>query len=134
MKKHGGLNMNVALARNEYKNAKSNALNSKSENFEAVSLALRHLLEAMTALKDVESPEDREPLFEKSLTSIYFLQKCIDFEAGGDLAKNLFKVYEFSRQAVLDFVLREKGSENMDKSIEYVTLIVDGWNGIEDSV
>ena len=106
--------MNVALARNEYNNAKSNALNSKSENFEAVSLALRHLLEAMTALKEAENPDDREPLFEKSLTSIYFLQKCLDFEAGGDLAKNLFRVYEFSRQAILDFVLREKGLENMD--------------------
>ena len=85
-------------------------------------------------LKDAEKPDEREPLFEKSLTSIYFLQKCLDFEAGGDLAKNLFRVYEFSRQAVLDFVLREKGHENMDKSIEYVTLIVDGWNGIENSV
>ena len=126
--------MNVALARNEYNNAKSNALNSKSENFEAVSIALKHLLESMDALKNAESPEDREPLFEKSLTSIYFLQKCLDFEAGGDLAKNLFRVYEFSRQAVLDFVLREKGHENLDKSIEYVTLIIDGWNGIEDSV
>ena len=126
--------MNVALARNEYANAKSSALNSKSENFEAVSLALRHLLESMVALKDAKSPDEREPLFEKSLTSIYFLQKCLDFDAGGDLAKNLFRVYEFSRQAVLDFVLREKGHENMDKSIEYVTLIVDGWNGIENSV
>ena len=126
--------MNVALARNEYNNAKSNALNSKSENFEAVSLALKHLLESMTSLKEAESPEEREPLFEKSLTSIYFLQKCLDFEAGGDLAKNLFRVYEFSRQAILDFVLREKGHDNMDKSIEYVTLIVDGWNGIENSV
>ena len=126
--------MNSALARNEYTNAKSNALNTKSENFDAVSLALRHLLESMSALKDAQSPDEREPLFEKSLTSIYFLQKCLDFEAGGDLAKNLFRVYEFSRQAVLDFVLREKGSENMDQSIEYVTLIVDGWNGIEDSV
>ena len=126
--------MNIALARNEYTNAKSNALNSKSENFDAVSLALRHLLESMIALKDAQSPDEREPLFEKSLTSIYFLQKCLDFEAGGDLAKNLFRVYEFSRQAVLDFVLREKGHDNMDKSIEYVTLIVDGWNGIEDSV
>ena len=134
MKKYGGQNMNVALARNEYANVKSNALNSKSENFQAVSIALKNLLESMIALKDAESPEDREPLFEKSLTSIYFLQKCLDFEAGGDLAKNLFRVYEFSRQAVLDFVLREKGHENMDKSIEYVTLIVDGWNGIEDSV
>ena len=126
--------MNVALARNEYTNAKSNALNSKSENFEAVSIALKNLLEAMKALKDAKNPEDREPLFEKSLTSIYFLQKCLDFEVGGDLAKNLFRVYEFSRQSVLDFVLREKGYENLDKSIEYVTLIIDGWNGIEDSV
>ena len=126
--------MNVALARNEYTSAKSNALNSKSENFEAVSLALKNLLDSMVALKDAETPEVREPLFEKSLTSIYFLQKCLDFEAGGDLAKNLFRVYEFSRQAILDFVLREKGHENMDKSIEYVTLIVDGWNGIENSV
>ena len=126
--------MNVALARNEYANAKSNALNSKSENFEAVSIALKNLLEAMESLKDAKNPEDREPLFEKSLTSIYFLQKCLDFEAGGDLAKNLFRVYEFSRQSVLDFVLREKGHENLDKSIEYVTLIIDGWNGIEDSV
>ena len=126
--------MNVALARNEYTNAKSNALNSKSENFEAVSIALKNLLEAMNALKDAKIPEDREPLFEQSLTSIYFLQKCLDFEAGGDLAKNLFRVYEFSRQSVLDFVLREKGHENLDKSIEYVTLIIDGWNGIEDSV
>ena len=134
MKHYGGRNMNVALARNEYSNAKSNALNSKSENFEAVSIALKNLLESMTALKGAKSPEDREPLFEKSLTSIYFLQKCLDFEAGGDLAKNLFRVYEFSRQAVLDFVLREKGHENLDKSIEYVTLIIDGWNGIEDSV
>ena len=126
--------MNVALARNEYTNAKSNALNSKSENFEAVSIALKNLLEAMKALTDAKNPEDREPLFEKSLTSIYFLQKCLDFEAGGDLAKNLFRVYEFSRQSVLDFVLREKGHENLDKSIEYVTLIIDGWNGIENSV
>ena len=126
--------MNVALARNEYTNAKSNALNSKSENFEAVSIALKNLLEAMKALTDAQNPEDREPLFEKSLTSVYFLQKCLDFEVGGDLAKNLFRVYEFSRQSVLDFVLREKGYENLDKSIEYVTLIIDGWNGIEDSV
>ena len=126
--------MNVALARNEYTNAKSNALNSKSENFEAVSIALKNLLESVKALTDAKNPEDREPLFEKSLTSIYFLQKCLDFEAGGDLAKNLFRVYEFSRQSVLDFVLREKGHENLDKSIEYVTLIIDGWNGIEDSV
>ena len=51
MKRYGGQNMNVSLARNDYANAKSNALNSKSENFEAVSIALKNLLEAMNNLK-----------------------------------------------------------------------------------
>lgn len=126
--------MNVAFARNEYKNTKSNSLGTKSENFEAVSIALNQLLESMRGLRETTNIEQKDSFFEKSLTSIYFLQKCLDFEAGGELAKNLFRVYEFSRQAVLDFVLREKGSDNMDKSIEYVTLIQEGWNGIENSL
>ena len=126
--------MNVAFARNEYKNTKTSSLGSKSDNFEAVSVALGQLLNSMLGLREANSIEQKDAFFEKSLTSIYFLQKCLDFEAGGELAKNLFRVYEFTRQAVLDFVLREKGSENMDKSIEYVTLIQEGWNGIEDSL
>ncbi|MFL2794459.1 MAG: flagellar protein FliS [Paracoccaceae bacterium] len=126
--------MNVAFARNEYKNTKTSSLGSKSDNFEAVSVALGQLLNSMQGLREANSIEQKDAFFEKSLTSIYFLQKCLDFEAGGELAKNLFRVYEFTRQAVLDFVLREKGSENMDKSIEYVTLIHEGWNGIEDSL
>ena len=126
--------MNVAFARNEYKNTKTSSLGSKSDNFEAVSVALGQLINSMQGLREANSIEQKDAFFEKSLTSIYFLQKCLDFEAGGELAKNLFRVYEFTRQAVLDFVLREKGSENMDKSIEYVTLIQEDWNGIEDSL
>lgn len=126
--------MNVAFARNEYKNTKSNSLGTKSENFEAVSIALNQLLESMRGLRETSDIEQKDSFFEKSLTSVYFLQKCLDFEAGGELAKNLFRVYEFSRQAVLDFVLREKGPDNIDKSIEYVTLIQEGWNGIENSL
>ena len=126
--------MNVALARNEYKNTKTNSLSRKSENVAAVSVALDQLLNSMQGLRDASEIEQKDAFFEKSLTSIYFLQKCLDFEAGGDLAKNLFRVYEFSRQAVLDFVLREKGSNNIDKSIEYVNLIREGWTGIEDSL
>ena len=126
--------MNIALARNEYKNTKNNSIASKSENFAAVSVALDQLLSSMRGLRETSDIEQKDAFFEKSLTSIYFLQKCLDFEAGGDLAKNLFRVYEFSRQAVLDFVLREKGSDNIDKSIEYVNLIHEGWTEIESSL
>jgi len=126
--------MNIAFARNEYKNTKSSSLGSKTENFEAVSIALGQLLTSMQGLREAKEIEQKDAFFEKSLTSIYFLQKCLDFEAGGELAKNLFRVYEFTRQAVLDFVLREKGSDNMDKSVEYITLIQEGWTSIEDSL
>jgi flagellar protein FliS len=126
--------MNIAFARNEYKNTKSSSLSNKSENFEAVNIALGQLLISMQGLREATETEKKDAFFEKSLTSIYFLQKCLDFEAGGELAKNLFRVYEFTRQAILDFVLREKGLGNMDKSIEYVTLIQEGWIGIEDSL
>ena len=126
--------MNIAFARNEYTNTKTNSLTSKEENFEAISFALDQLLNSMQGLRETSDIEQKDSCFEKSLTSIYFLQKCLDFEAGGELAKNLFRVYDFSRQAVLDFVLREKGSENMDKSIEYVTLIKEGWIEIESSL
>ena len=126
--------MNIAFARNEYTNTKTNSLSSKAENFEAINFALDQLLNSMQGLRETSDIEQKDSCFEKSLTSIYFLQKCLDFEAGGELAKNLFRVYEFSRQAVLDFVLREKGSENMDKSIEYVTLIKEGWTEIESSL
>ena len=67
--------------------------------------------------KEAKSPEEREPHFETSLTSIYFFTKVFDFEAGGD-AKICLEFMNF-KKAILDFVLREKGSENMDKSIEY---------------
>ena len=67
MKKYGGEKMNIAFARNEYANTKSNAMTSKAENYAAVKVALTKLLESMTALKSAESAEEREPFFEQSL-------------------------------------------------------------------
>ena len=125
--------MNVAFARNEYVNTKSNSVGDKSDNIEAISVALDQLIVSMKNLKTTIDIEQKDALFEKSLTTIYFLQKCLDFEAGGELAKNLFRVYEFSRQSILDFVLRNKGSENMDKSVEYVTLVQEGWNELKNT-
>ena len=131
---HGGIEMNLAFALNTYNQTKASSDANKQDGYEAVKYALDQVIGSMEKLNSGLDTADKEHHFERALSSIYFLQKCLDFEAGGELAKNLFRVYEYTRQAVLDFVLREKGSENMDKSIEYVTLIVDGWNGIENSV
>ena len=59
--------MNIAFARNEYKNTKTSSLGSKSENFEAVSVALGQLLNSMQGLREANSIEQKDAFFEKSL-------------------------------------------------------------------
>jgi flagellar protein FliS len=57
----------------------------------------------------------------------------LDFEKGGELAKNLFKVYEYCRVQIIDFAL--KGTvEKLDTAIEFVQTILEGWEGIRSEV
>ena len=37
----------------------------------------------------------------RSLTIIYALQSSLDFEQGGEIAENLFRLYEYAREQIL---------------------------------
>ena len=37
----------------------------------------------------------------RALTIIYALQSSLDFEQGGEIAENLFRLYEYARQQVI---------------------------------
>jgi len=77
--------------------------------------------------------QEKEHHFERALSCIYFLQKCLDFEQGGDLAKNLFKVYEYCRNQII--AVSVKGAEDtLDSSIEFAQTILEGWEGIHDHI
>ena len=39
--------------------------------------------------------------FSKSLTAIYILQSSLDFEAGKEIAANLFNIYEFCKSGII---------------------------------
>jgi flagellar protein FliS len=94
-----------------------------------VKYALDQVIGSMEKLNTGVDSEEKEQHFERALSSIYFLQKCLDFEKGGDLAKNLFKVYEYCRVQIIEFTL--KGSvKKLDTAIEFVQTILDGWHGI----
>ena len=73
----------------------------------------------MEKLREEMPSEQKEKYFEQALTSIYFLQKCLDFEKGGELAKNLFKVYEFCRQQIISGSKHESYSTGLDNAIEF---------------
>ena len=121
--------MNLAFALNTYNQTKVASETNKRDGYEAVKYALDQVIGSMEKLNTGIETEEKEKHFERALSSIYFLQKCLDFEKGGDLAKNLFKVYEYCRVQIIEFVL--KGSvEKLDSAIEFVQTILDGWDGI----
>lgn len=121
--------MNLAFARNGYNLTRVNKGSNKYDGYEAVKMALSQVIENMESLQSDISVEEKEYHFERALLSIYFLQKCLDFEKGGELARNLFRVYEHCRQAVINYSLK-KTVQNLEAPIQYTKAILEGWEGI----
>ena len=56
----------------------------------------------MDLLQTSTNSLEREKAFQASLLTLYFLQKSLDFKSQGDLAINLFRLYEFCRIKVIE--------------------------------
>jgi flagellar protein FliS len=68
--------------------------------------------------------------FSKCITAIYILQSSLDFENGGDIANNLYNIYEFCKNGVM------KGFTKRDCKLIYDAIppideILDGWKQIK---
>jgi flagellar protein FliS len=62
----------------------------------------------------------------RSLTIIYALQSSLNFEAGGEIAENLFRLYEYARQQLLASAKSEE-SEGIKGAIDSLAEIRDAW-------
>lgn len=124
--------MNISLARQHYTMTKENSVSNADQNAFAIKLAMEQLIKAMNGLKSDVSIEDKEQDFEIALTRIYLLQKCLDFNAGGELAKNLFRVYEHVRQEIIKASTGAADTKNLENAIAYIKLIYDGWSEITE--
>ena len=124
--------MNISLARQHYTVTKENSVSNADQNAFAIKLAMEQLIKAMNGLMSDVSIEDKEQDFEIALTRIYLLQKCLDFNAGGELAKNLFRVYEHVRQEIIKASTGAAETKNLENAIDYITLIHEGWSEITE--
>ena len=124
--------MNISLARQHYTMTKENSVSNADQNAFAIKLAMEQLIKAMNGLMSDVPIEDKGQDFEIALTRIYLLQKCLDFKAGGELAKNLFRVYEHVRQAIIKASTGAADTKNLENAIAYITLIHEGWSEITE--
>jgi flagellar protein FliS len=79
--------------------------------------------------KDTGKKEVRSRQFSRSLSIIYALQSSLNFEDGGDIAINLFKIYEYARQQLLkDW--KEYTCDGTEKAIVALDDIREAWQQI----
>ncbi len=89
-----------------YKNASREAVAESEDPQALIMVLLDELLRAMRAYVNiVDKQEDMKARknnnLTRSLTLIYGLQSCLNFDEGGEIAENLFKLYEYARVQLL---------------------------------
>ena len=122
--------MNLSLARQHYSMTKESKIDGPSQNALAIKLAMEQLVNSLKTLLTDETEEKRENAFEIALSRIYILQKCLDFEAGGELARNLFKTYEHARQTTISYMSGKTPKVELEKTVSYIEIILEGWREI----
>ena len=122
--------MNLSLARQHYSMTKESKIDGPSQNALAIKLAMEQLVNSLNTLLTDETLEKRENAFEIALSRIYILQKCLDFEAGGELAKNLFKTYEHARKTTITYMSGKIPKVELEKTVTYIEIILEGWKEI----
>ena len=68
--------------------------------------------------------------FSRSLTILYGLQSSLNFEQGGEIANNLFRLYEYARQQLLA-TMRTSEIAGTQAAIEALENIRDAWREID---
>lgn len=89
---------------------------------------LRQSLDLMS--QDAIDPELFARSKSKALTAIYILQTSLDMERGGEIAQNLFRVYEYCRFQIINSK-RIESHPGMTLCINLLDELIDAWNTIK---
>ena len=65
----------------------------------------------------------------KSLSIIYGLQTCLDFDKALEIANNLFQLYEYCRHEIIKG-FSQKIEDGIVKAIDVIKQIMEGWEEI----
>ena len=98
--------------------------------FDSLINAMNNFVESS---KTNEKMELRSEQFSRALSILYALQSSLDFEKGGDISNNLFRIYEYSRQQLISDLKNGK-LNGVTNAIHIIKEIADAWNQIADEV
>ena len=123
-----------------YQNAERQAFAESDDPHALIAILFDELLRQMkhfareakdSSGKSLEQSEH----YSRALTILYGLQSSLNFEEGGEIANNLFRLYEYSRQQLLK-TTQSENSAGLNAAIESLDVIRDAWHqlgaGVKD--
>ena len=126
--------MNASLAIDAYTKTRKETLSDEQIGHDVIRAALHRLQTSLNVLLTSTDLKARSKAFEVTILIIYYLQKTLDLISGGELAKNLFRLYEFCRLQVIECgVLNAKGSKEIKVCRDYISTISESWETIRAS-
>ena len=125
--------INKSKAIKNYTNAELSANLSKN-SFQIVEGILVELQRSMQIVSDLTNKDKvkeserikRNSNFSRACTAIYTLQTSLDFDKGGNIAIQLFQVYEFCRKQLIK-AFTKKVVEGINKAIQTLNDIILSW-------
>lgn len=123
--------MSFLNARTQYRRTEAGALPDLADPHQIVLVTLRELHKSLATLMAAQTEGQRYPgaHVTKGLTAIYVLQSSLDFEKGGEIADNLYRVYEFVRLQLVAAFQRDKDAR-LAAAHDYIGDILSAWQSM----
>jgi flagellar protein FliS len=122
--------MNLILARSTYIQDHKVQVTDISDPHTTILLVMQELNKNLRKIADpANRPSNLRAPFTNAFTAIYILQTSLDFARGGEIAENLFRLYEYCRQQLLKAFSR-KQDHNLGACVVLLDEIIEAWEGI----
>ena len=123
--------MSFAFARSRYRQADTIVQETATKPYDVVFVTLKELSRALGVLAAAQDSARTLPAdhVNRALTAIYILQSSLDFEQGGEIAGDLFQLYEFARFHVLK-AWRNEADARLREAADAMAEILEAWKEI----
>lgn len=129
--------MNSRAKLQTYKSVDRSSAVESDDPHAIITALLDELLRRMNSFtQNLDSDEEglriRNESFGRAIGILHALQSSLDFQQGGEVAENLFRLYEFARQQLLSS-FQSSTPERTNLAIDSITEIRDAWKSMDTS-
>ena len=122
--------MNVQSALNAYKETNLSEIEDASPH-RLIELTFKDLRKNLLIIRRKIDEKEKIGGLEaaKSVAAFEILKSSLNFEQGGEIAKNLQQIYDYSLNQ-LQLIIKEDKQYELDTVISIITSLVDAWSSI----